>query len=454
MKFEQKLKIIVLILIIVLVSLMSFGGLFIQNNGKMVNLLPNYIKGMDLKGYRYITLEVAEDEENDHDNEEEKVEESAQTKEQQTEVDAKKDFINAKKIIEKRLKEMNVAQYTVAQDEQTGRVVINMVEDTATDTVIQYLYTTGNLTIEDPDGNVLLDSSQIKQVKTMYANTNNGTSIYLNIEFNNEGKEILRNISNEYRIPENTEEDTEEKTTENVKENTEESKEVTIKIDGAKVLSTQFEKEITNGSIQLSVGGATTSQAELQTYAKEAGYVEKILNNGALPVEYEVTANRYVKSNITADTYPIGIIVLTVIVLGAMIYLIVRYKKNGLLSSIAYIGYIAVLLLVIRYTNVIITIEGIFGLIISLAINYIINIYILNYINKATDKEEVETNFNRGFVKISIALIPVLILSVILILTSWLQIYSFAMIIFWGLAIAIIWNIILTKTLILNSIKE
>lgn len=171
-------------------------------------------------------------------------------------------------------------------------------------------------------------------------------------------------------------------------------------------------------------------------------------------MEYEVTANRYVKSNITADTYPIGIIVLTVIVLGAMIYLIVRYKKNGLLSSIAYIGYIAVLLLVIRYTNVIITIEGIFGLIISLAINYIINIYILNYINKATDKEEVETNFNRGFVKISIALIPVLILSVILILTSWLQIYSFAMIIFWGLAIAIIWNIILTKTLILNSIKE
>lgn len=454
MKFEQKLKIIVLILIIVLVSLMSFGGLFIQNNGKMVNLLPNYIKGMDLKGYRYITLEVAEDEEHNHDNEEEKVEESAQTAEQQTEVDAKKDFINAKKIIEKRLKEMNVAQYTVAQDEQTGRVVINMVEDTATDTVIQYLYTTGNLTIEDPDGNVLLDSSQIKQVKTMYANTNNGTSIYLNIEFNKEGKEILRNISNEYRIPENTEEDTEEKTTENVKENTEESKEVTIKIDGAKVLSTQFEKEITNGSIQLSVGGATTSQAELQTYAKEAGYVEKILNNGALPVEYEVTANRYVKSNITADTYPIGIIVLTVIVLGAMIYLIVRYKKNGLLSSIAYIGYIAVLLLVIRYTNVIITIEGIFGLIISLAINYIINIYILNYINKATDKEEVETNFNRGFVKISIALIPVLILSVILILTSWLQIYSFAMIIFWGLAIAIIWNIILTKTLILNSIKE
>jgi len=87
---------------------------------------------------------------------------------------------------------MNVAQYTIAQDEETGKIVVNMVEDTATDTVIQYAYAKGNLTIEDPDKNVLLDSSKIKQVKTMYANTDNGTSIYLNIEFNEEGKEISR----------------------------------------------------------------------------------------------------------------------------------------------------------------------------------------------------------------------------------------------------------------------
>lgn len=35
---------------------------------------------------------------------------------------------------------MNVAQYTIAQDEETGKIVVNMVEDTATDTVIQYAY--------------------------------------------------------------------------------------------------------------------------------------------------------------------------------------------------------------------------------------------------------------------------------------------------------------------------
>ena len=50
MKLEQKFKIILLILIIILISLMSFGGLFIQKNGRMANLLPEYIKGMDLKG--------------------------------------------------------------------------------------------------------------------------------------------------------------------------------------------------------------------------------------------------------------------------------------------------------------------------------------------------------------------------------------------------------------------
>ena len=444
MKLEQKLKIILLILIIILISLMSFGGLFIQKNGRMANLLPEYIKGMDLKGNRYITFEVVDDtEESTEQGKEETTEET-----EKESVNTKENFIKARKIIEKRLKEMNVAQYTIAQDEETGKIVVNMVEDTATDTVIQYAYAKGNLTIEDPDKNVLLDSSKIKQVKTMYANTDNGTSIYLNIEFNEEGKEILKNISNEYKVPEKVEEnndDNEENTTdekeENSEENEKESKEVTIKIDGSTVLSTQFEKEITNGSIQLSVGGETKTQAELQSYVKEAGYVEKILNSGALPVEYKVTANRYMKSNITRDMYNLAIIIF-------------KYKKNGLLTAVAYIGYIAVLLLAIRYTNVILTIEGILGLIVALAINYTFNVYILNYISKSEDKAELETNFNRAFTKISIALIQVLILSVILILTSWLQIYSFAMIIFWGLAITIVWNIILTKTLIVNSIKE
>ena len=268
MKLEQKLKIILLILIIILISLMSFGGLFIQKNGRMANLLPEYIKGMDLKGNRYITFEVVDDtEESTEQGKEETTEET-----EKESVNTKENFIKARKIIEKRLKEMNVAQYTIAQDEETGKIVVNMVEDTATDTVIQYAYAKGNLTIEDPDKNVLLDSSKIKQVKTMYANTDNGTSIYLNIEFNEEGKEILKNISNEYKVPEKVEEnndDNEENTTdekeENSEENEKESKEVTIKIDGSTVLSTQFEKEITNGSIQLSVGGETKTQAELQS---------------------------------------------------------------------------------------------------------------------------------------------------------------------------------------------
>ncbi len=459
MKFEQKLKIILLILVIVLVSLMSFGGLFVQKNGRMANLLPSYIKGMDLKGYRYITLEVNKNEENNQ----EETENTKKDETEQVEVNTKENFAKAKKIIDKRLKDMNVAQYTIAQDEETGRIVINMVEDTATDTIIQYVYATGNLTIEDPEGNVLLDSSQIKEVKTMYSRADSGTSIYLNIEFNKEAKEILRDISNTYKVTEAEKEenaegenaDKEDKKEENAEKNSkEEDKKVTIKIDGATVLSTQFEKEITNGSIQLSVGGETTSQADLQNYVKEATYVEKVLNSGTLPVDYEVTANRYIKSNITEDIFTIGAITLAIVVLGTIIYLIVRYKKNGLFTSIAYIGYMAVLLLVIRYANVIVTIEGILGIIISLAINYIINIYVLNYIEKSKDKEETETNFNRGFIKISVALIPVLILAILLILTSWLQIYSFAMILFWGLAVAVIWNILITKTLIVNSIKE
>ena len=102
MKLEQKLKIILLILIIILISLMSFGGLFIQKNGRMANLLPEYIKGMDLKGNRYITFEVVDDtEESTEQGKEETTEET-----EKESVNTKENFIKARKIIEKRLKEM------------------------------------------------------------------------------------------------------------------------------------------------------------------------------------------------------------------------------------------------------------------------------------------------------------------------------------------------------------
>ena len=61
MKTNKKLKLILTILIIILLSMISFGGIYVQNKNKMDNILPNYLLGRDLKGYRRVELKVSDD---------------------------------------------------------------------------------------------------------------------------------------------------------------------------------------------------------------------------------------------------------------------------------------------------------------------------------------------------------------------------------------------------------
>ena len=58
MKIEEKLKVILVVLVIILVSLISFGGIYIQKMKFVENIIPDYQLGMDLKGGRIIGLVV------------------------------------------------------------------------------------------------------------------------------------------------------------------------------------------------------------------------------------------------------------------------------------------------------------------------------------------------------------------------------------------------------------
>ena len=60
MKTQKKLNLVLVMLIILLVSVVSFGGIYYKNKNSMSNILPSYILGNDLKGYRQITLELAD----------------------------------------------------------------------------------------------------------------------------------------------------------------------------------------------------------------------------------------------------------------------------------------------------------------------------------------------------------------------------------------------------------
>lgn len=445
---NRRLKRTLITLLIILLSIISFVGLFVQDTKFMKNILPEYQLGMDLEGYRAVTIAVNEGTETiyyDADGNQVSAEVEDGTSEEvpvnSEEVITAENFQETKQIIENRLGDLSISEYLLRLNEENGTITVQLPEDSMTDIAAQFLYTVGEFTIEDEDGQVLLDNSNLENVQVGYNTTTSGTAIYLSFNFKDDSIEKLKEISNTYVA--STDE-----------EGNDTSKEVSINIDGSPLVQTSFDEEITNGTLMLTLGTSTDNDT-LNTYLEQASNIAILLNNGKLPIEYTVEQNRFVKSDITLDDAIVPAIVLGVLLVVAFIFLIVKYKKLGLLAIISYIGYMAVFLLIVRYTNLVITMEGICGIVITAILNYILLVYLLQTLSK-TEKNVVEYKevYNKSMMSMLFVLIPTIIIGIVLCFATWLPVYSFGTIIFWGVLIMAIYNAIVTRILFLNSIKE
>lgn len=449
MKLDKKLKIALIILLIIFISMISFVGIYIQDKNTMKDIVKEYALGMDLEGSRVVGLIVDESTETIYYDKDGNVvdEEAKDGKKEQVRVNSeeiltKENYLTTKNIIEKRLNDLGIADYLIRQDEKNGKMVVQLPEDSRTSLAIQYLYTVGKFTVEDEDGEILLDNSNLKDVKVGYGSTTTGTRVYLNIEFNKDSIEKVKEISNTYVT-----------TTDD--EGNETTKKVNIKIDDSTLTSTSFSEEIANGVIPLSIGSATTDNTTLNSYLQEASNLAILLNNGQLPIAYNITQNRYVQSDITAETIVLAGLITAVVIIIALLVFIIKYRKNGALASVAYIGYVAVFLLTLRYANVLITTEGLFGILIAFILNYIFTIYLLKLLkNEENNEIGVKKAYSKGIISMILILIPATIVGITLCFSNWLPMYSFGAIIFWGILLILVYNTILTRTLLVCGAKK
>ena len=56
MKNKKTLKIVFFLIAILLISLLSFVGIYQYDKGLMKNVMPEYVLGKELKGSRFITF--------------------------------------------------------------------------------------------------------------------------------------------------------------------------------------------------------------------------------------------------------------------------------------------------------------------------------------------------------------------------------------------------------------
>lgn len=474
-KMLKKLKVLIIILLVVFISIIAFWGVFKKENGVWNNLLPEYHLGIDVQGARELRYHLDDTEEEkyvyvdengnvisevwedgssttaEHEAEHEagtaedehEIEDIPYTKETRTikvnpdEKLTKENFEQAKKIIQKRLKNQEVSEYNMRLDDVTGNLVIETKNDNAyVSDVGDMVLSQGKFQIIDyQNGLVLLDNSDIERVSVVTSN-DSGYKTYLQVQFNKEGSQKLRDISTKYvRTTQESEEESEQESEENST-----TKYVAVVLDGTTMLQTYFGEEMTAGILQIAVGDNRTEYNEYLEDYESASVISNVLNSGMLPVSYKLEADHFVQSEMIDYVDTIKVLAFVTMILVSII-LIVKFKKNGALASVAGIGYIALLLIIIRYTNAIITESAIFVYYIVILLNYIF----LKQLLKRLQTEDIKKSYFETAKRFYLNLIPAFIVAIIFTLTNYFVLSSIGMAIFWGLILNIIYHFIVTK---------
>ena len=498
----KKVKILTIVLAIILVTLIAFGGIYLPTQNRMENKVKDYELGRELDSQRVIELKIKEtstdnSEENSSEEttdsgnteETEKSEETTSTENKSTENElTEKDYENAKKIMENRLQALGAQDYTISLDKENGTVRVELAENDNVDMYIYYLYASQKITIKDTESkDILLNDDMIKGAKYSYSNDSKGAyQVYEEIELTKDGQAKINELLNDYALlatdvteienakkasesestktestsEENTEstENTDEQNTESTEstetqsttEETSSNSETTKKTAKLYVNDTTYDiSKIEKGKITVKIGSSSTNTTSVNNNISKAAEIAMLENAGKLPADYELDTNRYEYSSITQkEIIYFAITMLAILVIILLVYCVI-YKKSGILASISFVGFVSIFSLLIRYTNVVISIEGLSAIIIVMIINLIINREILSKTKKMNlVNEAVKSTYKNIYLK----LIPVGILTIVFCLSKWESLSSFGMIMFWGLVLTAIYNVIVTRTLL--NLKE
>lgn len=481
----KKVKISTIVLIIALISMISAFGLYGKVQNRMEDKVKNYAYAMDLNGARNIKLtvntqnkEVIKDSEGkiveaEEELTDEQLKEKGYTKESvannSQEVLTKENYEKTKKILEDRFKEQGIGEYEISLNEENGEILIKIPENKNTDKVVSNLNTVGKFEIIDGETKeVLMNNNDLKRAKVMYGSSStssNGTTVYLDMQFTREGTKKLEDISNNYKKVEdekntNTNEEAENNNTTTNEEtntganeseaNTEKEKQITMKLDDQEIMTTSFDETIKTGTLQLSIGSSATDSKTLQGYAEQAGTIASVLNSGNMPVKYDISQNEYILSDVTPQNLQYVKLAVVIAIAVAIIILVIRFKINGLLAGISLIGFTAIYNILLKYTNITLSIQGIFGIAITLVLAYIFINMILTKIKNSKEemtKEEISKSIKESYKEFFIKIIPICIAVVVFCFTNWMAISSFGMVMFWGIVLIAICNLV-TATLL------
>ena len=455
MKNTDKLKLILIILICVLVILFGFIGAYKKQGNLYKNILKDYKFASDIKGSTVMEFEVddsvntkyydADGNEVEADSIEEGQEENYTTTEipvNQEEELTVENYEKTVKIMKKRLSFLKADQYKIDLDKNTGKIVLTIDDDYIED-IENLLPLEGKLQlIDSKTEDVILDYTDFDSAEASYVSLDDGYNTYITLKLNKSGLEKIKNID-KYKVvetqnTENTEES--EKTSTDTTDTTPKFK---LMFDSDEICEMEYDKNLllSGKVLRITTKSEISSSSTLNSQLNINTVVSKLATYGKLPIIYTLSAEEFVKADIlNYNNY----IIISVIVICALlvIYLIFKYKLNGIIASLGFITSIAIAIMLIKMIGIAISLNVIAAIAAIIILNTVL---LTNLLKELSNKEkDFKENVKDAYLKVVDLCVIITIILIVFAFANMTVISSVGLVLFWGYVSTLVGNLIFT----------
>jgi preprotein translocase subunit SecD len=466
-KLTKILMSILLVLASIAVIVIAFVGIYLPNLNKLKNIIPDYTLGSEIDGVIEYRLKVDDSEEekevyldengdvkgytedgkntsSSSSSDDEDSEDTAETAKAETgytletrtkktnndEDLTKENFEKSKKILADRLENAGATEYSIRLDDTTGDMVVELSQNDDT----SYLYEVAISAIGEFDiidyqtGVVLMDKSHLVSATAVTSQTDTSSyTVYLQLTLDDEGRELIKEMSNAY-------------TTYTDDEGEEQKDYISIRVDGSSIMTTYFGEEYDSATLNIPISEDVAS-ADLNDTVKSVEAVAYILNQDTIPVKYTTNSSiLYIESAINENAEKIFYWAIIAVLVIILVVFAIKYKARGFLAGIMNMALIGLVILILKYTKVVISLSSMVAMFGVILLNLIFLKMYLKNLNAG--KEDAYSEALKSFYLI---MFPVVVISFIFTFFVSATVTGLGSVLFWGMLLQIIYNTVIVK---------
>lgn len=333
---------------------------------------------------------------------------------------------SAQEVLRTRLTSLGYTEAVVSkQGSDRIRVEIPSVDNP--EEAVDILGATAKLSFVDYQGNEILGGNEVKSAKAAYDTVDsNGNKAYIvKLQFTSEG---TKKFAEE---------------TEKISQYTDGNNFIAIKLDEDVVSSPRVSQKI--DSDECYIEGEFT-QETASTLASQ-------IQAGQLPFSLTPVDMKSIGATLGENALDTSLMAAGIGLLLVMLFMIIMYRMCGLVASIALIGYVSIVALILGGFRINLTLPGIAGVILTIGTAVDANVIIFERVkeelsNGKTIRAAVDAGFNRAFTAILDSNVTTIIAAVVLWLFGTGTIKGFAVTLFIGTIVSMFTAIFVTRFLL------